>query len=92
MCYYDVVSSLAEIACNIDFGFVGPFLLIWLKTIALQLLIVCSPPLVLALVSSMLSERLLVSPLVKLAVEERSQDHGIRQASERRTTDIKMDS
>ena len=64
----------------------------WLKTIALQLLIVCSPPLVLALVSSILSERLLVSSLVKLAVEERSQDHGIREASERRTTDIKIDS
>ena len=68
------------------------FLLMWLKTIALQLLIVCSPPLVLALGSSMLSERLLVPPLVKLAVEERSHDHGIRQASKRRTTDIKIDS
>ena len=52
----------------------------------------CSPRLILALVSSMLSQRLRVSP-VKLAVEERiSPDHGTRQASERRTTDIKIDS
>ena len=37
----------------------------------------------------MLSQRLLVSPFVKLAVGERSPDHGIRQASERRTADMK---
>ena len=37
----------------------------------------------------MLFQRLLVPPLVKLAagVEEQSPDHGIRQASERRTID-----